>query len=225
MAIKGKARRRARSKGVHSPPKPLITPKRIPFLSRRDVRRTLAVVLGLVVMLGGVRVWQNSARADSLGDYLAALKKAEGPYTAHLGAASPTAIDKTVQDFTQAKIGVAALLKLADQWEKDFAKARDNIRALNPPKQTAAAETWMLEGFDGLIAAARLFNVAGQQRQFADLPAQSKVQAKLEDQVQVVLLHANQMLTRARATLQRGLNVLDSYLKSWHVSDVPVTIP
>jgi hypothetical protein len=222
MAIKGKSRRRSRAKGVHSPPKPQITSKKVPFLARQDVRRTLAVVLGVLVMLGGLRVWQNAHRADALRDYLTALGKGIAPYTAHLGAESPNALDKNVGEFTSAKVGVPEFLKLAGQWEKDFGAARDNVRKLTPPHQMRSAKTWLLQGFDDLIGAVRLFNVAAQQRAFADLPAQSKVQQKLENQVQVVLQHAGEALTRARSAYQKGLDVLAGYGSSWHISDTPV---
>lgn len=219
MAIKGKARRRARSKGVHSPPKPLITPKKVPFPARKDVRHALAVVLGLVVMLGGLRVWQNDVRADALAAYHDTLRRVTTVSDVHLGAEGDTAIDPKAREFTEGKLGGAAFLKLADQWEKDFTKTRDEVRTLKPPKQVNAAEDWLVEGLEGFIGAARLFNVAAQQRQFADLPAQAKLRQKLEDQVQVVILHANEMLTRARGAYQKGTDILDSYLSAWHVSD------
>ena len=219
MAIKGKSRRRSRTKGVHAPPKPQITPRKLSPWQRPDLRRGLAVALGLFVLLGGLRVWQNSARADSLRSYIRALKTAEAPYLAHVGNASPTALDKKVRDFTQAQVGVADFKTLVDRWEKDFGEAKTGVSKLVPPGPLRQAQQWILEGLDGFAGVARLLNVAVQQREFADQPAQKALQQKLENQVQVVIQHANEWLGRARAVYQHGVDLINDYRSSWHVTE------
>src|SRR5438093_9155233 len=104
MAIKGKTKRKSgggRARGL--PPKPIIVERKPHLFARRWFRRTFLAVVVLAAVLGGLRVWQNKSRSDSLLRYDRALARAEGLLKQHL-TSQTTGITKALAAFSSGSL-------------------------------------------------------------------------------------------------------------------------
>lgn len=224
MAIKGKTRKKSRQKAPALPPKPQIGVRKLNLLQRPGIRRAMVVVLGLAVILGGLRVWQNTARADDLRAYDRALKRAQALLLEHLSPESPTYLEKNVQDFTTKQLGSKQFKDLTQRWENDFRKAKQEVQKLKPPAQLVRAQQELVEGLEAYVGVARLYQVAALERESADGITDAKTKEKIENQVQVILQHAREWRDRADKIYDLGNRTIDDYKASWHV-EPPLPAP
>jgi hypothetical protein len=233
MAIKGKTKKKGgAAKRTTVAPKPIIVERKPPFLFRSAVKRTMLVVLILGVVIGGLRLWQNVSRSNALKSYDRRLTRAVGLLTKNIDASSLTSVSKNSSDFAAGKVTAAQFLALSKQWETDFTQAKAAVSALKGPSQLGDAQQLIAQGIDNYIGAARLYSVAGIQQQLAEATAaKAKAQkdkafakileerAKAErDQVQVIILHADEARSRADAILQLGTAKIDALKKGWGIS-------
>lgn len=196
MAIKGKSRKRSRSRTA-LPPKPAVGARKTPLPMRKDVKRAAVIVLAVLSLLGGLRVWQNVSRSDGLRDYDTKLTRAQEPLFRHLREDAPSNLKKSVDDFTAGRLGGQPFITLADQWEKDFRRAEDLVKKLKPPnKVVEEAQKLIALGLDGYVGLARLYNVAGQVKMLAEAEKDAKKKQQLDNQVQVILQHAQEWQTQ-----------------------------
>jgi hypothetical protein len=219
VAIKGKSRKRARSRGPALPPKPAVGARKTPLPMRRDVKRALVIGLAVLALLGGLRVWQNDARHDALDAYRHKLFPAEQPWFKHLQQDDPSNFDTNIQAFTQGRIGGSAIVALADLWEKDFRTAEDRVKRLHPPNKVAAdAQVLIVLGLDSYVGLARLYNVAGQVKLLADAEKDPKQKTELNNKVQVIIQHASEWRTdRADKVFEAGAKKLNDLLLRYRV--------
>jgi len=217
VAIKGK--RRTRPRAAAQAPRPSISARRTPIALRRDVKRTVVIVLSLLSILGGLRVWQNVSRSDAVRSYVKKLGAAQQFLLIHLDQNSLTNVQSNVQQFTSGKLEAAKFIQLADLWEKDFRAAEDAMKKVKPPnKLLVQAQALIVDGVDGYVGLARLYNVAGQIMAVADTekdPAQKKL---ISDKVQVVLTHAMEWQQRSDTVYNEGNKVLQDLLVRYGIT-------
>lgn len=232
MAIKGKTKRRggARTRAAH-PPKPIVVERKPPLLSRKPIRLGIAIVLGLGVVLGGLRVWQNVARSSALRSYDKKLSRAQGPLLQALDPNSITSFQANSQAFSAGQIAAKDFLATAQKWESDLNVVKTAVSKLRGPSQLGDAQGLIVQGIDDYIGVARLYQVAALQQEIADQTAakaktfkDKAAAAALNDrataernQVQVLVLHASEWLQRASTTYQLGLTKLQVLEKEWQL--------
>ena len=199
MAIKGKSRKgRSKARAPAQGPRPTMTVRRTPVPLRRDVKRAVVIALTIASLVGGLRVWENVSRSDSLRAFNRKLSAAEQGLIKHLLQTSPTNVDQNVDGFTKGTVSVAQFDALTKTWETDFTASEDKLKKLKAPNQVAAdALKIMIEGIDGYVGFARLYNVAAQIRSVEDGTKDPKVKKAIEDRVLVVLQHAKEWRDRA----------------------------
>ena len=196
MAIKGKSRKRSRPR-TSLPPKPAVGARKTPLPMRKDVKRAAVIVLAVLSLLGGLRVWQNVSRSDALRAYDTKLTGAQEPLFRHLRQDAPTNFEKSIQDFTGGTLGGQPFIALADQWEKDFKSSQDRVKKLKAPnKVVEEAQNLIAVGLDGYVGLARLYNVAGQVKLLAEAEKDAKKKTELNNKVQVILQHAQEWRTQ-----------------------------
>ena len=192
MAIKGKSRKRSKTRAPQ-PPKPSITVKKTPIVLRRDVKRIVVSVLAVLAFLGGARVWENVSRSDKLRDYDKALSAASAQFVQYFSAQNPSNVDTNVQNFQQGKLAAATFLTLTQTWDTDFTSAAKAVGKLKPPGGIREAQYLMQQGITGMARVARLWNLAAQLQQLADGTKDAKVKQSYKDKVQAILLQADDL--------------------------------
>ena len=211
MAIKGKSRKRSKPKPPALPPRPAIGARKTPLAFRKNVKRTAVIVLALLAFLGGLRVWQNVARADALRKFNQDLSTAQSKFIAHFAPNAPSSFDQNLQAFTQGQIGGSAIIALATLWETDFRSGLEEVSKIKPPNPVAEDAQFLIEqGIDGYIGVVRLLNLAGQVKLLADAEKDPKQKQQLNDKVQVTLQQADEWRKqRADVIYTRGAKKLD----------------
>ncbi|MGH2794369.1 MAG: hypothetical protein ACRDKG_08680 [Actinomycetota bacterium] len=208
MAIKGKKRPRPRGQAL--PPRPTISARKPPLAARRDVKRAAVITLAVLAMLGGLRIWQNVSRADAVRDYNAELISAQEPLLGHLRQDSLTNVQTSLDQFQQGKMPGKQFLDLSAIWETDFKKAKENVDALKPPNDVAKeAQQLIVEGLDGYIGVARMYNLAAQLKQNGEAEKDAAKKKLWDDKVQVLLQHALEFRQRADRVYTIGQGKFD----------------
>jgi len=193
VAIKGKSRKRSKPRRVALPPRPAIGARKTPPAFRRDVKRAVVITLSVLSLLGGLRVWQNDSRSESLKKFNQRLAQAQSTFIAHFSPNAPTAFDKNIDAFTQGQIGGGAMIALATLWEKDFRDTENKVAKLKAPNPVAKdAQELIQQGIDGYVGVVRLFNLAGQIRQIADAEKDPAQKQLLLDKVKVTMQQADE---------------------------------
>lgn len=219
MAIKGKSRKRSKARGPALPPKPAVGARKQPLPARKDVKRAVVILLSLLAFLGGLRVWQNDARADAVNEYRFKLARAEEPFLVHLRQDAPTNFDTTIQGFTSGQVPAQQFLTVSALWEKDFKRAVDAIKKLKTPNEVVAeSQNLIALAIDEYVGVARLYNLAAQFKQLADDEKDAKRKQALDAKVQVVLQHADEWRKqRADEVFRAGATKLNDLLLRYHV--------
>lgn len=208
MAIKGKKRPRPRGQAL--PPRPTVPARRTPLGQRRSVKRALVIVLSLLSLLGGLRVWQNVSRSDAVREFNKKLISAQEPLINHLRPESFTNVQTNLDAFTKGQVSGKQFLDLSALWETDFGKAKDAMDALKAPNEVAKqTQELMVEGLDGYVGVARLYNVAAQLKQNAEAEKDVAKKKLWDDKVQVVLQHALEWRQRADRVYTIGQTMFD----------------
>ena len=193
MAIKGKSRKRSKTRGPALPPRPAIGSRKAPLPLRRDVKRTMVVVLAALALLGGLRVWQNVSRADALKAFNKKMAAGQAGLIKHFSPDAPVAFDKNVTAFTQGQLGGKAFIAIAEVWEKDFRTSKAAVEKVKAPNEVAEeARFLILQGIDGYIGVVRLYNLAGQVRDLSNTEKDATQKQALLDKVQVILTQAEE---------------------------------
>ena len=210
MAIKGKSRKRSKPKPPALPPKPTVSSRKTPLPLRRNVKRTAVIVLTLLAFLGGLRVWQNVSRSDALRDYDVKITSAQRVFIQYFAPQAPNGIDQSVQAFTSGQLPAASFLKLTELWEKDFRAASTALAKVKTPNKVVEdAQFLIVQGVDSYTRVVRLWNLAAKMRTLADAEKDVKKKKALSDQVQVVLLQADDLRKSNAETLYaRGAKLL-----------------
>lgn len=208
MAIKGK--RRPRPRGTALPPRPTVSARKTPLAMRKDVKRAAVIVLAVLAMLGGLRVWQNVSRADAVREFNGKLLTAQEPLLQHLRQESLTNVQQALDQFTKGQLPGKTFLDLSTAWETDFTKAKENVDALTPPNKVAEeAQKLIVEGLDGYVGVARLYNVAAQLKQNAEVEKDAAKKKLWDDKVQVILQHALEWRQRSDRVYTIGQSAFD----------------
>jgi hypothetical protein len=219
VAIKGKSRKRSKARGPALPPKPALGARKQPLPMRNDVKRAVVILLAVLAFLGGLRVWQNDARADAVNEYRLKLARAEEPFLVHLRQDAPTNFDTNIQAFTSGQVPAQNFLTLSAQWEKDFKATVDAIKKLKTPNKVVAdAQNLIALAIDEYVGVARLYNLAAQIKQLADAEKDAKKKQVLAAKVQVTLQHADEWRKqRADEVFRAGATMLNDLLLRYHV--------
>ena len=208
MAIKGKKRPRPRGQAL--PPRPTVPVRRTPLGQRREVKRALVIVLSLLSLLGGLRVWQNVSRSDAVREYNKKLLSAQEPLIMHLRQDSLTNVQANLDQFQKGQLEGKKFLDLSALWETDFGKAKDAVDTLKPPNEvTKQAQDLIVEGLDGYVGVARLYNVAAQLKQNAEAEKDAAKKKLWDDKIQVILQHALEWRQRADRVYTIGQTMFD----------------
>jgi hypothetical protein len=208
VAIKGK--NRPKSRGQALPPRPTVSARKTPLAARRNVKYTALITLAVLAMLGGLRVWQNVSRADAVRDFNGDLIAAQEPLLGHLRQDSLTNVQTSLEQFQQGQMPGKQFLDLSAIWEADFKKAKENVDGLKPPNDVAEeSQKLIVEGLDGYIGVARLYNVAAQMKQNAEAEKDAAKQKLWNDKVQVMLQHALEFRQRADRVYTIGQGKFD----------------
>lgn len=208
MAIKGKNRPKQRGQAL--PPRPAIPTRKTPLGLRRDVKYAAVITLAVLAMLGGLRVWQNISRSDAVREFNADLIAAQEPLLGHLRQDSLTNVQTSLEQFQQGKMPGKQFLDLSAIWETDFEKAKGNVDKLKPPNDVAReSQLLIVEGLDGYIGVARLYNVAAQLKQNAEAEKDAAKKKLWDDKVQVMLQHALEFRQRADRVYTIGQGKFD----------------
>jgi hypothetical protein len=193
LAIKGKSRKRSRPKAPALPPRPTVSSRKTRLVFRRDVKRGVVIVLAVLALLGGLRVWENDSRSSALRTFNQKLALAQSKFLSYFAQSSPASVDQNVSAFTQGTIGGGAFITLADLWEKDFTAAEQKVAKLKAPNPLAEeAKFLMQQGINGYVGVVRLYNLAGQLKLVADSEKDAAQKKILNDKIQVLLEHADQ---------------------------------
>lgn len=219
MAIKGKSRRRSKGRGPALPPKPALGARKTPLPMRKDVKRAAVILLSVLAFLGGLRVWQNDARADAVQEYRLKLADAEEAFLVHLRQDAPTNFDSNVTKFSGGQITGKDFQTLTETWEKDFGKAVTAIKKLKPPnKRLVEAQNLIALGVDGYVGIARLYNLAAQIKIIADAEKDAAQKTKLNQKIQVFLQHATEWRQqRADEVFKAGAQMFNDLLLEYHL--------
>ncbi|MCA1832682.1 MAG: hypothetical protein ABR548_02435 [Actinomycetota bacterium] len=232
MAIKGKTKKKAGgARGRAGAPKPIVVERKPHLYSRTWFKRTFWSVVILAAVLGGLRVWQNVSRGNSLLRYDRNLVRSEGLLKQHLGSSVATGLSKNVEDFSAGKLDAKRFEDLGKLWEQDFKSSKDGVAKLHPPGPAKDAQQMILNGVDAYVGVARLYQAAAIQKRLAndgdalakatkDAVLKKKIEAQAKkdaDQVQVLLLHASEWRTRADTLINQGIAQLQDLNAAWHV--------
>ncbi|HVL91328.1 MAG TPA: hypothetical protein VM841_13945, partial [Actinomycetota bacterium] len=172
------------------------------------------VVLSVLTILGGLRVWQNVWRAEALRGYVAALRTAQEPAVPHLTPGTRTYLDTSARDFADLKTPFVAFRTLAEVWEQDFKAAKDRVSDVVPPAELLPAHADLIQGLDMYAGVARLYHLASQQREIgAGLSGDAR--AAVEEKVQVTLQHAREWANRAAAVYSLGGAAIEALELEW----------
>ena len=209
MAIKGKRRPRARAPA--RPPRPTVSARRTPLAMRKDVKRAAVIVLSVLAMLGGLRVWQNVSRSDAVRDFNVKLLTAQEPLLSHLREGSLTSLPQNLEGFKNGTVTGKQFFDLSTRWETDFRKAKDSVEALKAPNKVAEeAKTLIAQGLDGYVGIARLYNVAAQLKQNAEATKVAAEKAKWEEKAKLIVeIHADEWRQRSDAVYTVGQTMFD----------------
>lgn len=217
MAIKGKSRRRSRARASTLAPRPQVGPRRVPLVRRPWFRRAAVGLVALAALLGGLRVWQNLSRSHALRVYDRALQRAQGPLLQHLTQGSPTSFVDLPGQFAQGQVDAKSFREAARTWEKDFKAARDAVAKLDPPGPLARANRLMARGIDMYAGVARLYVPAAIQKGLADAEKDPRVKQRLEDQVQILIQHAEEWRRRADEVYDLGAEQVTDLKEAWGI--------
>ncbi len=209
MAIKGK--RRPRPRGAALPPRPTLSARRTPLGRRRDVKRGLVIVLAVLAMLGGLRLWQNDSRADAVRVFNGKLIAAQEPLIKHLVDGALTSLPQNEEGFKQGTVTGKQFFDLSTVWEADFRKAKEAVEALKAPNEVAEkAKELMVQGLDGYVGVARLYNIAALLKQDAEAESDPARKRTLEDRAQVLVsIHASEWRQRSDTVYSVGQRMFD----------------
>ncbi|MGH2727764.1 MAG: hypothetical protein ACRDKS_12405 [Actinomycetota bacterium] len=210
MAIKGK--RRTRARGAALPPRPVVPARKTPLAARRDVKRVLVIVLAVLAMLGGLRVWQNDSRAEAVRVFNRKLIAAQEPLIKHLiDGAAATSVPQSLEGFKQGTVTGKQFFDLSTVWEADFRKAKEAVDALKAPNDVAEeAKKLFVQGLDGYVGIARLYNLAALMKQIAEAEKDPARKTQWEEKAQVLVsIHADEMRQRADAVYTIGQQMFD----------------
>lgn len=214
MAIKGRSRRRSRAR-AGLPPKPQVVARRKPWYRKRWFRRAVVSLVALAALLGGLRVWQNMSRSHSLRVYVAALDRAQDPLLQHLSPGSPTSFADLPGQFRRGEITPKQFREAAQAWERDFQTARDRVTGLRAPGSLGRANTLLARGIDMYVGVARLYVPAAIQRTLADAERNAARKQRIEDQVEVLMQHADEWRARADEVYDLGQEQIDAFKEAW----------
>lgn len=217
MAIKGKSRKRSKTKAPALPPKPAYSPRKTPIVLRRDVKRAAVIVLAVLAFLGGVRVWENVSRSDSLRDYEKKLAAPVNVFQQYFLSSNPASVDASLQNFQQGKLPAASFVTLTQTWDKDFTSAAQTVGKLKPPNALVRNAQFLIQqGFNGMARVARLWNLAALLQQLADGTKDAKIKQTYKDKIQVVLLQADDLRRQGAEPLYgRGFTQINDLLIEW----------
>ncbi|MGH2786200.1 MAG: hypothetical protein ACRDJ1_13140 [Actinomycetota bacterium] len=208
MAIKGKKRPRPRGQAL--PPRPTVPARKTPLAMRKSVKRAAVITLAVLAMLGGLRIWQNVSRADAVREFNADLIAAQEPLLGHLRQDSLTNVQTSLDAFQKGQMPGKQFLDLSAIWEADFKKSKENVDALKPPNDVAReAQLLIVEGLEGYVGVARLYNVAAQMKQNAEAEKDVAKKKLWDDKVQVLLQHALEWRQRADRVYTIGQGKFD----------------
>jgi hypothetical protein len=208
VAIKGKNRPKPRGQAL--PPRPTVSARKTPLAMRRNVKYAAVITLAVLAMLGGLRIWQNVSRADAVREFNGDLIAAQEPLLGHLRQDSLTNVQTSLEQFQQGQMPGKQFLDLSAIWEADFKKAKENVDGLKPPNDVAEeSQKLIVEGLDGYIGVARLYNVAAQMKQNAEAEKDAAKQRLWNDKVQVMLQHALEFRQRADRVYTIGQGKFD----------------
>lgn len=223
MAIKGKSRKRSKPKGTALPPRPAVGARKTPLPLRREVKRAAVIVLAVLALLGGLRVWQNVSRAEALKRFNVRMSAAQGSLIKHFAPEAPAAFDKNITAFTQGTIGGGPMIALAELWEKDFRASKAAVEKTKAPNVVATDAKFLIEqGIDGYIGVVRLYNLAGQVRLLSDVEKDAKQKQLLRDKVQVILVQADEWRKqRADVLYTRGAKLLSDLNVRYGIEQAP----
>jgi hypothetical protein len=224
LAIKGKKRPRPRGQAL--PPRPTVPARRTPFGQRREVKRALVIVLSILSLLGGLRVWQNVSRSDSVREFNRKLLSAQEPLIMHLRQDSLTNVQTNLDQFQKGQLEGKKFLDLSALWEADFDKANKAVDALDAPNEVSGnAQELIVEGLDGYIGVARLYNVTAQLKQNAEVETDAAKKKLWEDKIQVLLQHALEWRQRADRVYAIGQTMFDDLKDRYGVEPKLDTTP
>ena len=217
MAIKGKSRKRSKSRAPALPPKPAYSVRKTPIVLRRDVKRSVVIVLAVLAFLGGIRVWENVSRSDSLRAYDRKIAAAQSQFIQYFSPQAPASVDSNLQNFKQNKLAAATFLSQAQTWQKDFAAAATAIGKLKTPNKTVREAQFLIQaGISEYSRIAGLWTIAAQLKQAADQTADKTIKQKFIDREQSVLLQADDMRTQGSDPLyRRGATLLTNLNVEW----------
>lgn len=223
MAIKGKSRKRSRARRPALPPKPTLTARKTPLPFRRDVKRGVVIALAILAVLGGLRVWQNVSRTDTVREYNTKLNDAQKPLISHFDPSNQlTNVQQSIQGFTGGQVTPKQFIDLSTLWEKDFRAAKDAVAKLKPPNEVSKqAQALFVEGLDGYVGVARLYNLAGQVKELALAEKDAAKKKALNGRVEVVLQHAEEWVARANAVYKIGQDLFND-LKARYSVEQPI---
>jgi hypothetical protein len=217
VAIKGKSRKRSKPKPPALPPKPTVSSRKTPLPLRRNVKRAAVIVLAVLAFMGGLRVWQNVSRSDSLRSYDKRISSAQTVFIRYFTPNAPSGVDQNVQSFTSGQLSAESFRKLTELWETDFRAASTAIGKLKPPNKVVEDSQFLIQqGVDGYVRVVRLWNLAAQLRGLADAEKDVKKKKVLNDKVQVVLLQADDVRKgTAESLYARGATKLSDLNVEW----------
>ncbi len=203
------------------------------LLRRRSTRTIAVVLLATAALLGGLRVWQNAARSDSLRAYTRALAAVQSPLFRRLTPGSSANLFELVEQFRRDQITAARFREVAQSYERDFGSARDSIcpgavpwgdssqhcvrRPLNPPAPLARANELIARAFDMYAGVARLYAHAATLREAADDAAAAQ-KTRLRSEIIRVLDDALRWRQRADEIYDAGNEQIEALKRGWHVA-------
>jgi hypothetical protein len=178
---------------------------------RRDVKRGVVILLSVLTMLGGLRVWQNVSRSDALREFNVKLITAQEPLLQHLREGSLTSLPQNLEGFKNGTVTGKQFFDLSTRWEADFRTAKEAVDALKAPNEVAdQAKTLIVQGLDGYVGVARLYNVAAQLKQTAEATKDAAEKGKWEEKAKLLVeIHADEWRQRSDAVYTVGQTMLD----------------
>jgi len=217
VAIKGKSRKRSKSKAPALPPRPAYQVRKTPIVLRRDVKRAAIVVLAVLAFLGGIRVWVNVSRSDSLRAYDRKITTAQGLFVQYFSPNAPASVDTNLQNFQQGKLAAATFLSQAQTWAKDFATSATAVGKLKTPNDVVRDAQFLIQqGISGYARVANLWIVAAQLKQSADATKDKTLKQAYLDKENAVLLQADDARRQgADALYARGAKLLTDLNVKW----------
>jgi hypothetical protein len=217
------AKSKSRSGAAPGAPKPKVEPRKQPLAQQRGFRWAALVAGGLVLLwiltaiLGGIH------RTSVLKGYDRDLAEAQQPFTKYKEPANEFAFTELPTQFLAGQASVKKLKDASLAWQRDFAQAANNVRALTPPEQLVEAQEEIASAFDVYGAAAKQYGTLADLRAAIEKARPGRAKDAIVTAFNTALAGVGDVRTQADALYGHATASITDLEQRWGIKKAPVT--